>query len=383
MKKFSIIFLAALMFVLSAVSSLAFDVDWEEDFVGEIGKIVLPEGTPTIDGVINAGEGWSEAQYFDKTNTEGAWGGQTVDVSGNLYRAFDSEYFYIAAEISIPEYNICEGEDWIEGTDIGDLPGWDGDVFILSLDPLQALLYDGYNIDPAAWYCIGLFEGDVVRTYRTHYNDGEITDIVPANGTTTADGWLFEAAIPWTTICEDVEAVSLGGIKLTPEDILKEGNIVSGSMIYYDRRYDPEAEKRITHSRYVTVATMFPDGTLGIIGTPWTIQAHGIYFEIDAAEKLPEETDTDTSGQKDPTESNKTEDTVVKDTATNNTNGGNQSTNSGSSSTKKPASSSANVSNSTNTNAAQTYDIGIIAAVAALVVAAVGIVVLKKTKRTR
>ncbi|MBR5515046.1 MAG: hypothetical protein IKU52_02445 [Clostridia bacterium] len=363
MKKFLIILFTALMFLSTFVHSFAFEVDWEEDFVAEIGNISLPEATPSIDGQITEGEGWSEAKYFDKTNTEGAWGGQVVDVYGNLYRAFDSENLYIAANINIPEYSLCEGEDWIEGTDTGDLPGWDGDVFILSLDPMQALLNQGFGTDPAAWYCIGLFDGGEVRTYRTHINDKEITDIVSAKGNVTENGWMFEAAIPWKTICDDIEELSFGYVEITPEDILKEGNIISASMIYYDRRYDPEADKRITHSRYVTVATVFPDGTLGVVGTPWTIQAHGIFLNVEPSKK--EEQSNDAAV--------KEENTSSKETASPQTN--NQKPTTQQQSSKKPTSSSAS-----NTPSPQTFDTGIVTMLGILGVSAAGMVYFKKRK---
>lgn len=365
MKKLLLIFLAVLTVILTAMPVFAGnEYGWEEDFEGEIGQISLPEGAPTIDGVIDPAEGWSEAEWFDKTNTEGAWGGQVVDVSGNLYRAYDDEYLYIAADISIPEYSLCEGEDWIEGNDEGDLPGWDGDVFILSLDPMQALLTEGFGTDPAAWYCIGLFEGGVVRTYRTHCNDQEITDIVNAKGNVTEGGWMFEASIPWETICKDIDDVSFGYVSITPEDILKDGNMVSASMIYYDRRFDPEAEQRITHSRYVTVATVFPDGTPGVMGTPWTIQAHGIFFMVDSAESTEaDDTASDTSTSENvsgPADSIEPSVSAVG--------------------TSKPGTSKPNSSPSSGSSAAQTLDIGIAVALGAMAASGIGAACFKKKK---
>lgn len=366
MKKIFILCFSLLMLILSAFPIFAAEYSWDEDFVAEIGEISLPEGTPTIDGVIDSSEGWSESKYFDKTNTEGAWGGQTVDVCGDLYRAYDSEYLYIAANITIPEYSLCEGEDWIEGNDLGDLPGWDGDVFILSLDPLKSLLTEGFGTDPAAWYCIGLFDGGVVRTYRTHINDKEITDLVSAKGSVTADGWMFEAALPWEMICKDVDELSFGYASFTPEDILKEDNIISASMIYYDRRFDPEAEQRITHSRYVTVATVFPDGTPGVVGTPWTIQAHGIFFTVEPSEKVDETDDpvTDPAGTAVAANTEKVSQT--------------EKNNDPSVSSTKKQTAAASPSATTNSTSPQTLDIGIAMAAGALGISGISIACLKK-----
>lgn len=382
MKKLFIVIFAALMLALSGAQVLAFEVDWEEDFVGEIGKISLPEASPTVDGVISEDEGWSEPKYFDKTNTEGAWGGQDVDVFGDLYRAYDADYLYIAANINIPEYSLCEGEDWIEGGDRGDLPGWDGDVFILSLDPMQALLNEGFGTDPAAWYCIGLFDGGVVRTYRTHLNDKEITDLVLAKGNVTEGGWMFEAAIPWKTICDDVAELSQGFAEFEPEDILKKGNIISASMIYYDRRYDPEAEQRITHSRYVTVATEFPDGTPGVMGTPWTIQAHGIFLEVDPLEKA--DAPENDPIQKDPVQNDtlnegnneSREPAVNKENAAAN----GQENAQGSAAPSKQESKKPVNSATTNSSAAQTFDAGISVMLSVLCASGAGVAYFRKRK---
>ena len=117
----------------------------EDNFVDEVGEIDCPFGTPTIDGTINTAEGWSAAQYIDKTNTDGCWGGEEVVITGNIYRAWDKENLYIAADINIPEYTICSGLDEIDGKDTGNKPGWNGDVFVYSVDPLQALLNSGHE----------------------------------------------------------------------------------------------------------------------------------------------------------------------------------------------------------------------------------------------
>lgn len=353
MKKILILFMCALTFFCSAIPCMAAGAI--EDFENEIGEIACPRGTPVIDGTINVNEGWSSVQPIDKTNTDGAWGGEDVTISGELYRAYDDTNFYIAAKIDITEFSLCEGEDWIEGNDTGDLPGWDGDVFILSMDPLKSLLAEGFANDPAAWYCFGLFEGNVVRTYRTHINTGEISDIVKAAGAPTSTGWLFEAAIPWETICKDLDDVSFGYVTLTPEDIIKDGNIISAAMIYYDRRFDPEAGQRITYSRYVTIANVLPDGTPGVLATPWKIGAHGIFLRIeDSTEEVSTEQETQAQTSA-PTQSS----TTAKPSVTN----------------------KQNVSSSTGTASAQTFDIAVAAALGALTVSGIGIAASKKKKQ--
>ena len=106
---------AALICVLMFAAMLVPVMAEEDNFLGEIGEIPCPYGTPAIDGTIDASEGWSGAQYIDKTNTDGAWGGEDVLITGNIYRAYDDTCLYIAADINIPELSLSEGEDWIEG----------------------------------------------------------------------------------------------------------------------------------------------------------------------------------------------------------------------------------------------------------------------------
>lgn len=346
----------------------------EDNFLGEIGEISCPYASPVIDGSIDAAEGWSAPQYIDKTNTDGAWGGEEVVITGNIYRAYDDTNLYIAADINIPELSLSEGEDWIEGAgESGNKPGWDGDVFVYTLDPMGELVNCGFISDPGVWYCFGIFEGNVVRTYRTHVNDGEITDTVKASGCVTDAGWRFEAMIPWETVCKDIEDISYGDVVLTPADILKAGNKITGEMIYYDRVYDPEATERITGSRYATICTTCPDGTPGPSATPWMLKCYGMHFMLEAK---PESDDTTTAGSTDTT-AQQTE--VVTDDKGNTVTDdkGNKVTQKV---TVKSTTKKATTGSTTGGNAAQTLDIGAAVAVGALMVSGIGFVAAKKRK---
>ncbi len=353
--------------------------DEAEDFQAEIGTIDCPFGAPAIDGNITEGEGWSAAQPINKANTDGGWGAIPVEVEGSLWRAYDSEYLYIAAEIILPEISLCEEEDWIDGDDVGNRPGWDGDVFVFTLDPLNKLRDVGFLSDTSVWYCFGIFEGDVIRTYRTHVNEGEVTDIISARGKLTDGGWLFEAAIPWETVCRDVEDISYGDVTLTPEEIVAQGNEVTCAMIYYDRRYDNEACERITYHRYVTIATTCVDGTSGIMATPWKINAYGIHLNLGA---LPTAEDTttaaDTTAGSDTTTAAEVTEVVTdgKGNAVTDDKGNKVTQKVTTKSTTKKATTGA----TTGGNAAQTFDIGAAMAVGVLAVSGIGFVAAKKRR---
>lgn len=362
----------------------------EDNFVDEIGEIDCPYGTPIVDGVIDASEGWSVAQYIDKTNTDGCWGGEEVVITGNIYRAWDEENLYIAADINIPEYTICTGEDDIETDNVvGNRPGWNGDVFVYSVDPMQALLNSGFNNDAAPWYCFGLFEGGEVRTYRTHHNEAEITSEVAGKGAVTETGWRFEVALPWSVVCTDTAEFSFGDAPLTPENTAKEGNMISGAMIYYDRVFDPEQNGMITGSRYVTIAKTLPDGTPGIMCSGWILQAHGMHFVLSGG---PAEEDdpvngavgggSNNTGNNDGNENNTNNNNTSTNTNTNNNSTNTNNNNTGNTSknpstTKKPA-----TGTSTGSSAAQTGDVSVLISLGVLAASAstLGVVVFRKRK---
>ena len=350
----------------------------EDNFLGEIGEIPCPYGAPAVDGAIGTAEGWSAAQYFDKTNTDGAWGGEEVVITGNIYRAYDDKNLYIAADIVIPELSLSEGEDWIEGDETGNKPGWDGDVFVYTVDPLGEFVNLGFGSDVGIWYCFGIFEGNVVRTYRTHVNDGEITDTVKAAGTVTDGGWRFEAAIAWETVCKDVEDISYGDIVLTPADLVKAGNKITSSMIYYDRVYDPEQTERITGSRYATICTTCADGTPGTSATPWQLKTYGMHFIL--GEKPAADTTTaDTTAAESTTAADETSYVDVTDEKGNvvTDDKGNKVTQKV---TVKSTTKKATTGTTTGGNAAQTFDIGVAVAIGALTVSGIGFAATKKRR---
>ena len=375
---------AALICVLMLAATMLPVMADEDNFLGEIGEIPCPYGTPTIDGTIDASEGWSAAQYIDKTNTDGAWGGEEVVITGNIYRAYDDKNLYIAADIVIPELSLCEGEDWIEGAgETGNKPGWDGDVFVYTLDPLGEFVNSGFVSDAGVWYCFGIFEGNIVRAYRTHVNDGEVSDTVKSAGAVTDGGWRFEAAIAWETICKDVEDISYGDIVFTPADLAKAGNKITGEMIYYDRVYDPEATERITGSRYATICTTCADGTPGTSATPWMLKCYGMHFMLEAKPASDDTTtaapDTTTAAPDTTTAAEETSYVEVTDEKGNavTDDKGNKVTQKV---TVKSTTKKASTGTSTGGNAAQTFDIGVAVAVGALMVSGIGFVATKKRR---
>ena len=373
-------FCILLTFILSvSVLTVYAEDEYIDPFVDGIGEIELPKGTPEIDGTINPGEGWSSPVHADKTNTDGAWNGEEVRVEFDLYRAWDENGLYFAADIAIPEFIYSTGFD-----DINDkTPGWNGDVFIISLDPLRELLDYGMGNEATPWYCIGLFEGNVARMYRTQTNAAEITENVKLAGSRTDAGWKFETFIPWDIIISDIDSASFGDVKLTSEQILKNGNLITASMIYQDRCFDPEAGCNITYSRYVTISKVLPDGGDGTISSAWCLKAHGIFFKISGASQDVEIVTDDGGNAVTDIQGNKVTGSASTPSTTNSDNSGKT----GTSANKESAKSGASTTKSQGTSAksggtsAQTFDMGIAVSVGALAISVIGIVATKKKKR--
>ncbi|MBR5515120.1 MAG: hypothetical protein IKU52_02815 [Clostridia bacterium] len=376
MKALKVLLCVALLCATLLPTAVFAEEPYVDNFITEVGEIDCPYGTPVIDGVINTGEGWSEGKYIDKTNTDGCWGGEEVVITGYIYRAWDKDNLYLAADISIPEYTICTGEDTIEADRVvGNRPGWDGDVFVYSIDPLQALLNEGFMKDAAPWYCFGLFEGGDIKTYRTHLNDGEITEKIPGKGSQTETGWRFEVALPWTQICDDIKEYSFGDAALTPELVAKAGNKISGAMIYYDRVYDPEQQGMITGSRYVTIANVLPDGTPGPTSSGWILDAHGMHFIMSGGPAADEGSNGETNGNN----TNNNQGNANTNTNTNNsTNSG--TTNSGTTTKPGTTTNNANKGSATGTSSPQTFDASFAYAAVALFISAIALHFIMKKK---
>lgn len=332
----SCVFLCVLL-CLPSSAKLGVEVPegYVDPFVDGIGDISLPKGSPTIDGDICEGEGWSAAALIDKTNTDGAWGGEEVRCSMAFYRCWDEDGLYFAADIAaqfLPENYLdagCKdiilstGRDDIDSDKESTVAGWNGDVFMLALDANDALLDAGLAKEAPAWYCIGIFEGNVLRMYREQINEGEITDQVAIYGSLTESGWKFEAFIPWEIIIKDLN--DKGEISLKKEDVVKDGSRFTTGVIYQDRMYDGEGCENATYSRYITIGKVLRDGSDGTLSPGWCLYCYGMFMNmVDANAEDLKETDAvvtdqynnDITKKKSEKKKNDTEDTTAEDSET-------------------------------------------------------------------
>ncbi len=295
MKKLSAILLTACLLV----TSLAMFVNASPHGIIENDPVEVPTATPTVDGNIDAADGWSEPAKMNYDTCGFYWKQNPLSSEADIYFAYDEEGLYFAADITetLPCVNeitgedmsglntfiYSTGEDWIDvsADDPTEHYGFDGDVFALLVDPAEGMINAGFSSDYTPWYMVGLFEGengDVARMYRQKINKGEITEEegVSVAGTKTEAGWRFEAKIAWDIIIADLEAITYGDVALTVEDIIANGAISKAAGMYQDRFYDEEAGEVATWGRYVTAPESQADGTPGHMGSGDLVCSCGI-----------------------------------------------------------------------------------------------------------
>ncbi len=411
MKKFSAIIVCVLMLAMTFATT----VSAGPHGIVENPPITVANGTPTIDGTINTDEGWSESALMNAETLGYYWRQNPLTMDGNVMFAWDDNNFYFSAnvveglqavneitgdivEAGYNQFIYSTGEDWIDKSadDPSSHYGYDGDVFGLLIDPLNVFLEAGFtgNADYTPWYLVGLFEGDVAKMYRQKVNTGDITDQVNVVGKKTAEGWCFEAAIPWDIIIKDIEDISYGECVIDKEVLLADGALIKASALYQDRFDDPEAGEVSTWGRFVTAPTTLPDGQPGNMGSGDHAMSCGITLNLSKVQKGPEDNgqnggDDTTTGTPAPGDDTTTaapngseepetsfEDVTDEKGNAVTDNKGNKVTQKVTKSTTKKAT----TSKPTGGNAAQTFDIGIAVALGALATSGIGFVAAKKRK---
>ncbi len=395
MKKFSAILVCVLMLAMT----FAMTVSAGPEGVIENDPITVPTGTPTVDGTVGNNEGWSTAALMNAETCGYFWRQNPLTSDGQIMFAVDDNGFYFAGKIqenlhavnAITGEEVIDtnyfiystGEDWIDvdAADPTQHYGYDGDVFGLLLDPLGRMLEYGFNNDYTPWYLIGLFEGDQAKMYRQKVNQGDITADVKVAGHATANGWEFEAMIPWEVIIKDIEDITYGDVVLTKDELIADGAQHKAAGMYQDRFDDAEAGEVATWGRFVTVPTTQADGTAGHMGKGDVVMSCGITLNVSNALKGPSGEDTTTAAP-DTTTAPVTDETSYEDVTDSDgkvvtDEKGNKVTQKV---TVKSTTKKATTGTTTGGNAAQTFDIGIAVALGALATSGIGFVATKKRK---
>ncbi|MBQ4562484.1 MAG: hypothetical protein IJA55_09175 [Clostridia bacterium] len=403
MKKIITVLLALLMISIMSVQIMA-----GPEGVIENGPIDTPKVSPTVDGNITETEGWSVAASMDYDTLGFFWHVNPLTFKGTVKFAYDDEYFYYAADLTdglesvheitgevIPagtnEFVYSSGTDDIDIKDDGSAFGYNGDVFGMLIDPAGILANNGFtgNEDNSPWYMVGLFEGDVARMYREKVNAGDITDKVKVAGHKTATGWCLEAGIPWDMIIEDIENISYGDCVIDKAELLSDKSLVRAGAMYHDRFNDPEAGEVATWGCFVTVPSTMADGTPGHMGTGTNVKSLGLNLYLEAKDQVGEDTTaSDSTATTDAPATDSGSDTVTEETETAfvevTDDKGNAVTDASgnkvtqkvtvkvtSKATAKATTKKATTGTAAGGNAAQTFDIGIAAAIGSLAVSGI------------
>lgn len=266
------------------------------DYIAQNDPVATPKAAPVIDGTPDPDEGWSDPAVLKKGYVKTLFDYNYVCASeADIYFAYDEGGLYYAADIeefaevdgveTNNTFMYSEGEDWIdcEGPNAENIAGFDGDVFVLALDPLGLYIRNGYitATDYTVWYCVGLFEGDEARLYRTRANAGDITDEVRVSGKRTEKGWSFEAYLPWELIIADMETYTYGRATCKAEELIEGGAQFRSAAIYFDRFDDPEMGEVNTRGAYMTSCTNLHDGSPSHMMKGHFAALYGLNFYIE------------------------------------------------------------------------------------------------------
>ncbi len=228
-------------------------------------------GSPVIDGVINADEGWSNMVSIEKENL--ILTSATIPTSiptGEFSFAWDDDHLYFYTEVFDNEFHYSNGinkdiifTEYNGRTDIPDNnPGWNGDVVALELDPLYLLVNDAglTRQDMSAWLCFGLFEDGHVGAYISNRIGEDVTAEITAAGTVTDTGWLFEAAIPWDVVAKQLDHATFSRSTFNKDDFTAHLAESGGCIYICDRIFNEEAEEFTWSNLFATASMHTFDG---------------------------------------------------------------------------------------------------------------------------
>ena len=210
--------------------------------------ITMPKATPVIDGEIETNGVWSYVASMDEATTSDFWAGRGISASADLYFAYDTNGIYFAADITDNDFIVSTGYDTVDGSGSSYPYGFNGDIFAFSFDPLGRFEKSSYQI--TARYNVGIYSTGATYIYRSQISESNITGLTKSQGRITANGWRFEAYIPWSIIFADAKT-AYPGISLTQSRLYASGVTSYASCMYVDRYKN--GSKTQTHSRIITV----------------------------------------------------------------------------------------------------------------------------------
>ncbi len=349
------VFLLAIMLVTSVSGFAAYNLD-DYAFEAGIGRVMMNNGTPTVDGNITDDEGYGAPVTINHTNVTTTWSPQSRCIVEIVARyAWDDKGIYLAADITDPSMIPTTGLDELTMEyDPGDTYGWNGDVLFFGIDLADSFYNAGFtnSSDYTTWYCISVDEAGMFKCYRTQSDVGDITSDVTGSAALTDDGWKFEVLLSWDLLCEDALSISLGDVSVSASDVTPIGTVSPSMISYMDRAYytgdftvfsnEGFAEEELfVLARSVTIPTTLRDGTDGWMNPGHAIRNYGIELvtadatgyapdtppvkdtePADTAPAVPESDDEAEDDTTEPTDTTKTADTTASSDDSGNGEGG-------------------------------------------------------------
>ena len=293
----------------------------------EVGDVCVPclgeAGAPTLDGNLDD-EVWQTVPVtvIDDTNCNTSWSYRSL-VNGSAEVKFlaAEDGLYVCAKVVDPTLVLSSGANDIHNYDseydhADDLYGYNGDLFILALDPLGVLeAGDSTRNNKAIWYTVTPFSDGNIRVFRSNPEYTDVSEAVPGAYTVNDAGWDFEIFISYEQIAADA-ALFDGVDTVTAADIAKEGARHTAMVLYLDRymygtfdyvrtaygllidydsqiktydKYNPELGDTFhpqigtvyTVSRWGSTCDVIPrDNIAGNLGNGVAAKLHGIYLTM-------------------------------------------------------------------------------------------------------
>ena len=214
-----------------------------------VGEVKVPFATPTVDGVINAGEYPNAALVIDASNaTAGGWVGEVPAANSiELYCAWDADNLYISGNVTDPVFNTST-----EGA-------YDGDSFQVSLN-VNNIFETVDASSRAIFYSWGVQDDGTIDVIR---QESAVNDTIAdaGMGAVTDKGWAFEVALPIAMLAEDAS------LKSGEDIVIEAGTSIGGLFCYLDKD-----DIMALINAYATSATE----TVG-----WDPAAHGLTFVLE------------------------------------------------------------------------------------------------------
>ncbi len=192
MKRFilSSVMVIALLLNLLVISTFAFT---------PVGDVNIAKATPTIDGVLSAGE-YPESGHVlinqENATTKG-WAGAPnfpANTYIDIYFACDETNLYIAGHVTDPAVKTSVSRDYT------------GDAFQISLNVGNVFKSKDAS-SRAIFYSWGLQKDNMIDVVRQESKRDDVF-MDAGKGALTDKGWDFEVALSWEQLIEDAEAKS-------------------------------------------------------------------------------------------------------------------------------------------------------------------------------